>query len=96
MGRACELSLQLCLILCDPVDGSLPGSCVHGILKARILEWIAMPCSRASSRPRDGACVSCVSCTGRFFTTSTTWKGSRAKPKVRLGSHGWFLGATHP
>ena len=35
-------SLQLCLILCDPVDCSLPGSSVHGILQARILEWIAV------------------------------------------------------
>ena len=36
-------SLQLCLILCDPMDHRLPGSSVHGILQARILEWVAMP-----------------------------------------------------
>ena len=35
-------SLQSCLILCDPMDYSLPGSSVHGILQARILEWIAI------------------------------------------------------
>ena len=35
--------LQLCLTLCDPMDCSLPGSSVHGILQARTLEWIAMP-----------------------------------------------------
>ena len=46
-------SRQSCLTLCDPVDHSLPGSSVHGILQARILEWIAMPSSRRSSWPRD-------------------------------------------
>ena len=44
---------QSCPILCDPMDCSLPGSFVHGILQARILEWIAVPFSRGSSRPRD-------------------------------------------
>ena len=39
--------------ICDPMDRSLPGSSVHGILQARILEWVAMPSSRGSSRPRD-------------------------------------------
>ena len=38
---------------CNPMDCSLPGSSVHGILQARILEWAAMPSSRGSSRPRD-------------------------------------------
>ena len=37
---------QLCLTLCDPIDFSPPGSSVHGILQARILEWLAMPFSR--------------------------------------------------
>ena len=41
--------LQSCLILCDPMDCSLPGSSVLGILQARILEWVAMPSSRGSS-----------------------------------------------
>ena len=44
---------QLCPTLCDPVDYSPPGSCVHGILQARILEWVAMLSSRGSSQPRD-------------------------------------------
>ena len=39
----CAKSLQLCSTLCDPVDCSLPGSPVRGILQARILEWVAMP-----------------------------------------------------
>ena len=67
-GRASELVLTpafsllctvLCLLalscptLCDPMDCSLPGSSVYGILQARILKWVAMPSSRGSSQPRD-------------------------------------------
>ena len=55
--------------LCDPTDCILPGSPVHGICQARILEWIAISYSRGSSQPRDGTCVSCASCiAGGFFT----------------------------
>ena len=43
------LATLLCLTLCDPVDFSLPGSSVHGILQARILEWVAIPFSKGSS-----------------------------------------------
>ena len=39
----CTKSLQSCPTLCDPMDCNLPGSSVHGILQARILEWVAMP-----------------------------------------------------
>ena len=60
---------QLCLTLCSPIDCNLPGSSVHGILQARILEWVAIPSSRGSSQPRDQTHVSCVSCiSGKFFT----------------------------
>ena len=48
-GAVCAKSLQLCLTLCDSMDHSLPGSSVHGILQARILEWVFMPSSRESS-----------------------------------------------
>ena len=44
---------QSCLTLCDPVDHSLPGSSVHGTLQARILDWVAMPSSRAASQLKD-------------------------------------------
>ena len=44
---------QSCLTLCDPMNCSLPGSSVHGILQARIVEWVAMPFSRGFSWPRD-------------------------------------------
>ena len=49
------------------MDYSLPGSSVHGILQARILEWVAMPSSRASSQPRDWTHVSYISCIGRWI-----------------------------
>ena len=58
-------SLQLRLILCDSMDCSPPGSSVHGILQATILEWVAMSSSRGSSPPRNQTHISCVSCTGK-------------------------------
>ena len=58
--------VQFCLTLCDPMDCSPPGSSVHGILQARILEWVAMLSSRGSSPPRDQTQVSHIG--GRFFT----------------------------
>ena len=57
---------QSCLTLCHSMDCSPPGSSVHGILQAKILEWVAMPFSRGSSRPRDQIQVSCI--VGRVFT----------------------------
>ena len=62
-----------CLTLCDPVDCSPPGSSVHGMLQAGILEWVAMPSSRGSSRPRDlfPASLTSPALAGRFFTAST-------------------------
>ena len=61
---------QSCPTLCDPMDYSLPGSSVHEILQARILEWVAIPFSRGSSRPRDQIWVSCIA--GGFFTVWST------------------------
>ena len=58
-------SLQSCLTLYDPMDHSWPGSSVHGILQARILEWIAFSSFRGSFRPRHRTCISYVSCLGR-------------------------------
>ena len=59
------LVTQSYLTLSDPVNCSLPSSSVHGILQARILEWVAIPFSRGSSQPRDRTLVSCTA--GRFF-----------------------------
>ena len=54
----CCLVAQPCPTLCDPMDCSPSGSSVRGILQARILQWVAMPSSRGSSRPRDRTHVS--------------------------------------
>ena len=58
---------QLCLTLCDPMDCSRPGSSVHRIFQARILEWVAIPSCRRSPWPRDWTHISFVSCIGRQF-----------------------------
>ena len=60
----CAKLLQSCPTVCDPIDCSPPGSSVHGILQAGILEWLAMPSSRGSFQTRDWTIVSCVSCIG--------------------------------
>ena len=60
---------------CDPVDCSPPGSSVHGISQARILEWVAISFSRGSSQPRDQTQVSCIA--GRFFTTEPLGKPNK-------------------
>ena len=64
------LVAQSCLTLCNSMDCSLAGSSVHGILQARILEWVAMPSSRGSSWPRGWTRVSCIA--GGFFTSWAT------------------------
>ena len=64
------LVTQSYLILWDPMACSPPGSSVHGISQARILEWVAMPSSRGSSQPRDRTQVSCIA--GGFFTIWAT------------------------
>ena len=53
-------------LFATPMDCTLPGSSVHEISQARILEWVAMPSSRGSSQPRDRTHVSYVSCIGRW------------------------------
>ena len=53
-------SLEPCPTLCDPMDCSPPGSSVHGILQAKILEWVVMPSSRGSFQPRDRTFISCL------------------------------------
>ena len=59
-------SLQLCLTLCNPMDCSPPGSSVHGILCARVLEWVALPPSRGSSWLRNQTCIPYISCISRW------------------------------
>ena len=60
------LVAQSCPTLCNPMNYSPPGSSVHGILQARILDWVPIPFSRESSRPSDRTWVSHI--TGGFFT----------------------------
>ena len=85
------LVTQLCLTLCNPMDCHLPGSSVHGILQARILEWVAISSSRVSSWPRDQTCVSCF---GRWILyLCTTWE-------AQIWSSGnyfvWYTFGLHP
>ena len=63
---ACAVLFQSCPTLCNPMHYSLLGFYVHGILQARILEWIAILFSSRSSIPRDQILVFCI--IGRFFT----------------------------
>ena len=61
--------------VCDPMDCSPPGSSVHGVLQAIILEWVAIPSSRGSSRSRKMS----PALAGRFFTTSASWEALLTK-----------------
>ena len=75
--RISSKSLQSCPTLCDPMDCSLPGFSIHGILQARTLEWVAISFSRASSRPRDRTRVSLIG--GRRFNL---WATREAPDKI--------------
>ena len=96
----CVWVAQLFLTLCNHIDCSLAGSSVHGILRARILEWVVIPFSRGSSQPRDQTWVSCIA--GKFFITWATreaqsrfivviWKGeSERGPHGGRCAWGWL------
>ena len=88
MGPDNILVLQSCPTLCNPMNCSLPGSSVHEILQARILEWAAVSFSRGSSQPRDWTLVSCIA--GRFFTT----KPSRKPKKHSVSPYNMPLAST--
>ena len=76
----CAKLLQSCPTLCDPVYWGPPGSFVHGILQARILEWFAMPSSRESSPCRDWICVFCIA--GRVSTAEPPGKSLQGEWSV--------------
>ena len=82
------LIAQLCLTLWDPTDYSPPGSSVHRILQARILEWVAIPFSRGSSHPRDQTRVSHTA--DRFFAVWAT-KITIYSCRQQRRSIKWFL-----
>ena len=75
--------LQSCPTLCDPMDCSPPGSSVHEIVQARILEWVAIPSSRGSSQSRDQIHVSYVSCIGRQVLYHQCYLGNLLELKKR-------------
>ena len=86
---------QLCPTLCDPMD-----YIVHGILQARILEWVTFPFSRGSSQPRDRTQVSCIA--GRLFTSWVTreaqeyWCGQPVPSPADLPNPGIEPGSLEP
>ena len=96
--------IQSCLILCDPVDYSPPGSSVHGIFQVSILEWVAISFSRGSSQPRGRTRVSGVSCiAGGFFTAEPPGKpaliqislnGSCLPPSTSQGAYDDLISPT--
>ena len=79
MEKVKVLVTQSFLTLYDPIECSSLGSSVHGILQVRILEWVAMPSSRGSSRPRDQTHVSYVPCFGRCVLYH---EGHLGSPKI--------------
>ena len=89
-------SLQSCLTFCDLMDYSLPGSSVHGISQARILEWVAMHSSRGSSQPRNRTCVSYVLEKAMAPHSSTlAWKIPWMEEPGRLQTMVWLRVGHH-
>ena len=84
--RFCSFSLvaQSCPILWDPMDCSPPGSSIHGIFQARLLEWIAISFSRGSSQPRDQTQVSHI--VGRRFRDQTGFSGGSGVKNLSAGA----------
>ena len=86
----------MCVLSCiqlfvTPLDYSPPGSSVHGILQARILEWVAIPFSRGSSWPRDRTRISCLSCIGRqILYCSATWEGLKISTQMQIETYKKF------
>ena len=70
--------VQLCPTLCSPMDCSLPGSSLHGIFQARVLEWVAISFSRGPSRPTDRTLVSHI--VGRRFYCLRLIRVKSARP----------------
>ena len=82
---SCAQSLQSSPTLCSSVDCSPPGSSIHGILQARILEWVAISFSRRSSWPRDRTWVSLT--VDRLFIISASRELCSAHPAGFCGQH---------
>ena len=80
---------QLCPTLCNPRDCSLPGSSIHGIFQARILQWVAVPFSTGSSQPRDWTQVSHIA--DWFFTVWTTSKAPNFAKRSQIQGIPWWM-----
>ena len=85
------LVTQSCQILCDPTDCSPPGSSIHGVLQARILEWVSIPFCRGSFQPRDWTRIACIA--GRLYTI---WATREAPRRGHICSFlSWWWTRTH-
>ena len=86
-ATAAAKSLQLCLTLCNPIDGSPPGSPVPGILQARTLEWVAISFSNAWKRKVKGKSLSCV------WLLATPWTAAyQAPPSMGFSRQEYWSG----
>ena len=81
------LVIQSCSTLCDRVDYSLPGSSVHGILQARIPEWVALPSSRGAFQLGDWTLISCIA--GGLFTHWATWATTTGLVPAKIHVRNW-------
>ena len=87
----CVLVAQLCLTLCNPMDCSPPDSSIHGILQARIMDWVVSSFSEVSSQSRVQTCISCIDrwILYRWATREeATYYPGGIRCCVRLGQHG--------
>ena len=87
-GHMCSVA-QSFLTLCDLMDCSPPGSFVHGISQARILEWVTISFSRGSSQPRNGTGVSCSS--RQILLTTDLGSQTRAISSVQFSRSNLYL-----
>ena len=93
-GKVKSEVAQSCLTLCDPMDCSLPGSSVHGIFQATVLEWIAISFSRGSSQPRDWTQVTHI-VDRRFTIWATREVLIRRKGNTAPNATHWWAGREH-
>ena len=94
-GQTCVLSCSDVPDSCDSMDGSLLGSSVCGILQAKIPEWVAVPSSRGSSRPRDWNWVSYVSCIGRQILYHWCHLDGRSQMQYQVPSQNYLPTCTN-